>query len=93
MAKRIYLYRLDVTYPPESLTDPEWEPPGNWRDVLTSRGTYHHGIDAPFAWPTANKRYLSRTGATTRAQMLEALGAKVTIIRSLPVEWPEPGDG
>lgn len=80
--RNIYLYRLDVTYPEIS---------GSllaiWDGLCEEMGwVAGDGGTRPFSWP-AERRFLSHAGAQNRKRLLERLGASVTIVRSLPVEW------
>ncbi len=77
------LYRLDVTYP-EGSDAYDWEPPG-WAPEY-SPDPYS---DDRFVWPTAKRLYTSKSGARTRARLLESYGATVRIVASEPVVWPE----
>jgi hypothetical protein len=85
--RRSYVYRLDVTYPPNSL-DLGWEPPGydGWDDPGGMNG--NRGEWIPFSWPQ-NRLCLSAPTAKRRADLFRKYGAKVTIVRSAPIEWPE----
>ena len=83
MADRpVYVYRLHVTPPPESLA-PGWEPPG-----------WHNGHDwcppeeeCVFRWPS--KRHCMSSGTASRwARQLKEYGATVRVERSEPVRWP-----
>lgn len=94
MARDVFLYRLDVTYP-EGSQRPGWEPP-DWREGLAEDigragqgGLSGCGADwcADFTWPR-RRLYVSKTAARARKRLLERFGATVTIERSLPVEWP-----
>jgi hypothetical protein len=93
MARRVFLYRLGITYP-EGSQEPGWEPPG-WREGLAvdlGRGQpdddWRPGYCYDFRWPR-RRTYLSRAAAERQARLLERCGAKVTVVQSLPVEWPE----
>ncbi len=78
-----YVYRLIVTYPPNS-RDGSWEPPGyDGYDQLDEFGT---GEWRPFSWP-ANRLCLSATTAKRRADLFRKYGATVTVERSGPVTW------
>lgn len=81
---RVYVYRLDITYP-EGSDDLGWEPEGKWWEH--QRSGYPPGPDVEFHWP-AEHLYLSSSGANKRAVMLRAWGATVTVMRSKPVEFP-----
>jgi len=91
MARRICLYRLDVTYP-EGSDDPEWEP-ADWETICEEREMadhYYGAVKYPewSGWPTP-RIYRTRSGAERRRDYLERCGAKVVIHQSLPVEWPD----
>jgi hypothetical protein len=77
-ARKVYLYRLNVTLPPEA-ADPDWEPDG-W-------ATDPHNAGQGFQWPRVT-RYLSLHRAECRAYLLRKYGAQVTVERSAPVTWP-----
>ncbi|MGC5027057.1 hypothetical protein ACLQ3K_20100 [Tsukamurella sp. DT100] len=89
-----YVWSLDVTYPEAAYHEhewrghelnPEWEP-ANWdpyADYLVRFG------DTRFRWPAVRKYYLSRSSAVNRANLLEFYGAKVRLMRSLPIEFEE----
>lgn len=81
-----YVYRLHVTVPHESLTDPAWRPEG-----YDTWDSYQRIIDdyEVWRWPQANL-YLSASGAEKRAVLLRRMGATVRIERSLVVEWALP---
>lgn len=86
-----HVYRLDVTYPPRS-QEPGWEPPGWEPDYTVGPG----GSDDEFyqfRWP-ASRLCLSAATAKRRADLFRKYGAEVTVVRSLPVEWPaiQPAD-
>jgi hypothetical protein len=87
VARNAYLYRLNVTIP-EAFQELGWEPPG-WREDRTDEGGSFCGNPDGFSWPP-RRMYVSATGAHIRKRLLEDWGAKVTVTRSLPVEWPEP---
>lgn len=89
-----YLYRVVITeYPAGALIqaqygsypDPDWKPEG-WKadDEWTAR----FGTDG-FFWPSTDREYKSRSGARTRAQLVERYGAKTVIQRSSLITWPE----
>lgn len=78
MPRKVYLYRLNVTLPPEA-ADPNWEPAG-WEDDP-------HNAGQSFQWPRVT-RYLAASRAEHRARLLRKYGAEVTIERSAPVTWP-----
>lgn len=42
-----------------------------------------------FVWPAVRKYYLSRSAAVDRALLLEHYGAKVRLLRSMPIEFEE----
>lgn len=91
--RKTYVYRLDVTYP-EGSREIGWEPPGwddllvqsdrNWREGQT---TNYLDPERPFSWPP-ERQFLSSGSASHRAYLLRLFGAKVEVVRSLPVEWP-----
>jgi hypothetical protein len=95
------LYRLEVTYPEAAMIKREgnvpeadagdtyyglnpdwaptgWEPTAEWVERFKT---------TEFFWPNARKLYLSRSGARTRAKLLESFGATVDIRRTEPVQW------
>lgn len=82
MSRQIRVHKLDIEYPEGSL-GLGWEPAGWERDDFGSR---------EFRWPQ-ERLFLSASGARQRANLLRGYGAKVEILPSLPVEWPEPADG
>jgi hypothetical protein len=95
------VYRLAIEYPAGSQA-PGWEPAG-WNpdsfdqgsdpDLPLFCGPYDDLDDCyPFRWPR-ERVYLSRSGAARRARALRKYGAVVTVVQSLPVEWPTPADG
>lgn len=89
MTRPVHVFRLDVTYP-EGSRGPGWEPPG-WVDYVVTNGPDGGALEnAEFRWP-AERMFLSRSGANQRAKLLRGYGAKVTLVPSLPVEWPAPG--
>jgi hypothetical protein len=79
------IYRLDIEYP-EGSQEWGWEPEDYDGEIPGSYET------APFRWP-AERLYLSRSGASQRAKLLRGWGAKVTVLPSLPVEWPAGAEG
>lgn len=90
--RTMHLYRLDVIYP-EGSDDPSWVPDEDeWVALCEERGYTEYWGDAfrypewP-GWPTP-RIYRTRHGAEKRAHYLERFGAKVTIHKSLPVQWP-----
>lgn len=95
MARKTYAYRLEVTYP-EGSQEPDWEPSA-WPEICKERGWYEEAYGAS-TWPdwpgwatwTKRKTYLSGSAAAKRKKLLERFGATVTMIRSLPIEWPAP---
>ena len=83
---RPVIYRLDIEYP-EGCDKPGWYP----EDYDPDSYDAYWGYQEPFRWPR-ERLFLSRSGAGKRAGQLEAWGARVTVVPSLPVEWPaEPG--
>jgi hypothetical protein len=79
MARRIYVYRLDVTLPEEA-ADPLWEP-ASWQPEWDPNPE----SDQSFRWPRHDRLWLSRSGAKGRADLLRSYGAKVEIVRSREV--------
>ena len=84
----VRVYRLDITYP-EGSRRPGWEPegwePGDYQITTgDDAGSWERG---EFRWP-AERSYLSPAGAEHRAGLLRKWGAKVTVVPSLPVQWP-----
>jgi hypothetical protein len=77
-----YAYVLDVTYPEGSFTF-GWAPE-DW--VAPYQFGPNDELDG-FRWPSL-RPYFSLSGATKRANLLRKYGAEVTVIRSLPMEWP-----
>ena len=78
--RRVYLYRLDVEYPPADFENDamrEWVADHEQNLPWPSR----------FHWPSA-RMYLSRTAAHGRADLLRSYGATVTVVRSHPVTFP-----
>lgn len=94
----VRVYRLAIEYPEGSRED-RW-PEDNWHPQGWEPADYQitSGPDAgswertEFRWP-AERAFLSRSGARQRKKLLEGYGAKVTILPSLPVEWPAGTDG
>lgn len=86
----VRVYRLDVTYPAGS-DEPGWEPagwePGGYQ--IDDAGSWETG---EFRWPR-ERVYLSRKGADYKAGLLRGYGAQVTVVPSLPVEWPAASGG
>lgn len=88
------IWRLDVEYPEAAYREhvwhgrelnPDWEP-DNWEpddDYVRQFKTEQ------FVWPAVRKYYLSRSSAVDRANLLEYYGAKVRLLRSLPIEFEE----
>jgi len=79
----VFVYRLDITYP-EGSTEWGWEPEGEWWKELS--GGQGPGPDETFSWPQEHL-YLSRSGASKRADLLRKWGATVRVEKSRPVEW------
>jgi hypothetical protein len=79
--RKVYLYRLRVTLPPEA-AEPGWEPQA-WLD---------DDYRGDFRWPET-RLYLSGGWARRRANLFRKYGAQVTIERSAPVTWPDYADG
>ena len=86
-----YIWKLQVEYPEDAYHEhpwigvqlnPNWEPP-NWEpddEFLQKYGKR-------FFWPKVSRYYLSRSSAVDRANLLEFYGAKVALLRSLPLEF------
>lgn len=75
-ARKLYAYRLHVTYP-EGV---DWRnPPEAWERDYGDPNT-------SFDWPRVHP-YLSRSGAKARADLLTKYGCTVTIERSDPITW------
>lgn len=81
MSRPVYVYRLVVEYP-EGV---DWRnPPKGW---VPLEAPHPEGSDVQrFSWPT-RRHYMSREGATNRADLLAEWGCIVTIERSNPVTW------
>jgi hypothetical protein len=89
--RKVYVYKLDVTYPEGSL-EPGWVP-ANWMDPeilarMTRRQRRRHKKEE-FRWPREHL-FLSASGANERAWWLRACGATAVVRRSDPVTWEEP---
>jgi hypothetical protein len=82
---KTYVYRLHVTYPPNSL-EWGWEPPG-WDPDAGTYGSYDLEEAPSFRWPQ-NRLCLSARTARRRADMFRKYGAEVVIERSGLVTWP-----
>ena len=80
----VYVYRLDITYPPGS-RERGWEPPG-W--VISGPNGYE---DDPgeFRW-SRERAFLSPSGAKHAADLFRGYGATVEIVRSERVTWGDP---
>jgi hypothetical protein len=87
MNRAIYVFCLEIEYP-EGSDKPGWWP-ASWYTL--SDETRRKAIEQGFRWPP-ERMYLSRSGAYGRAWLLRWCGAKVTVRRSAPVTWPEPGE-
>jgi hypothetical protein len=79
---------LDVVYP-EGSDAPGWEPPGWTPDRLELADGSVEVL--PFRWPVG-RRYLDQTAAKERAELLRTYGAKVEVVRSNRVSWPDDED-
>lgn len=70
------VYALEITYPEGSTKDgwepQDWDPDGRLDN---------------FRWPR-DRKYLSRRGATNRANLFRSYGCEVDIVESEPVQWP-----
>ena len=86
--RAVRVWKLDVEYP-EGSQEPGWEPEG-WA-IPEGFGSFD-GDDLEFRWP-AERLFLSRSGANQRARLLRGYGAKVTLVPSLPLEWPAGAEG
>jgi hypothetical protein len=86
----VYVYKLDVTYPPHS-REYGWEPPG-WSagESEAYRDGYMPDDPGEFRWPR-ERLYLSRSGARIGADHFRRYGATAEIIRSERVTWGETG--
>ena len=93
------LYKVEVTdYPAEALMQTEDGPivdeswaPVNWLADDDERSAWieRHG-DTRFFWPATGRLYQSRSGAQTRARLIESYGATVDVIESEPIIWLTP---
>ncbi|GAA3581272.1 hypothetical protein GCM10022198_00480 [Klugiella xanthotipulae] len=94
--KETRLYSVRITSYPEGSIDysnnhlqiiPSWYPPG-W---LQNPEEYERWVSryntARFSWPDTTKLYLSKSGARSRARLIESYGATAKILRTLPVVW------
>lgn len=78
-ARKLYAYRLVVEYP-EGV---DWRnPPEGWEPTPIGPDD-----ESTFAWPQ-RLRYLSKSGAEGRADLLRGWGCKVAIERSNEITWP-----
>jgi hypothetical protein len=79
--RTIRIYELDITYPEGSEVHE-----GDWEDA----GEGVEGYDARWVrrFPF-ERRFLSSSGATARAQRLAALGCTVDIRRSEPIQFED----
>lgn len=94
MKRQVYVYRLVVVVPPESLTDPEWRP-ANWEERVEEigydpfdSGTDEVGapVERPWSWPK-RRTFLSGAAASRNARRMREQGAAVTVERSEPVRF------
>jgi len=69
-------FQLDGWVPKGWLTDPEER--AAWLE--------RHG-NAQFFWPSTKRLYQSRSGAQSRAALIESYGAKVEVVESMPIVW------
>ncbi|MFC9768875.1 hypothetical protein [Rhodococcus jostii] len=91
------VWKLVVDYPPGAVHPDDapaylagglrsdWAPPG-WdpdEEYLERFKTDR------FIWPVVRKYYLSRSSAVGRALLLEYYGAKVRLLRSMPLKFEE----
>jgi hypothetical protein len=96
--KHFYLYRARVVAYPEGshrirrMFDedwpcpvPGWAPPG-WEPSPEYLGRFRTD---EFIWPAEGRKYMSRSGAKRRAELLESFGATVVLERSSRITWPE----
>jgi hypothetical protein len=81
----VRVYRLSVLYPAGSET-PGWEPEG-WEPDFRQESETGARVEVPFSWPVT-RLYLSRNAAVERVALLVRYGAKVSLERSDPVQWP-----
>ncbi|MDF3308764.1 hypothetical protein P3H15_27475 [Rhodococcus sp. T2V] len=92
-----YIWKLDVEYPADALhgLDSPFGLVGNLRSDWAPRGWEPDDeyIDRfkteRFVWPAVRKYYLSRSCAVDRANLLEHYGAKVRLLRSMPIKFEE----
>jgi hypothetical protein len=87
-----YVYRLDITYPPNSFPfredwDPAWHPNGYTPTPVNEMGRRWDLAIAAFEWPR-ERVFLSQSGAEHRADVFRQYGATVTVVRSNPITWP-----
>lgn len=75
MTRKIYVWTLEIVYPPGSC-EADWSPP-DWDKSYK------------FRWPR-NRNFLSERSAQNFAQVFAECGAKVTVLRSQPVDWSTP---
>lgn len=93
-----YVWKLDVEYPEDALFPEGMEPSwfaGSKRADWTPKGwdpdeeyIERFGTDR-FIWPSVRRFYLSRSAAVDRALLLEHYGAKVRLLRSVPIVFEE----
>lgn len=90
--RRVYVYRLDVSYPEGSRYDParpddkrwfDWQPEG-WSHPDSDDWNGDPDADFSFKWPV-ERMFLSRSAALRRVKRLEEYGAKAVIERSQEV--------
>lgn len=90
MSRPVYVYRLRVEVPPESVDDPDWYPESpsfeieRWYDHEQDTGAR---VLRRFRWPQ-RRLYLSGGAARSQARRLREWGATVEVERSEAVEWP-----
>jgi hypothetical protein len=91
--RKTYVYRLLVKYPDGS-KEPGWRP-AYWSDPQflagLSRKQRRELAKAKFRWPRV-RRCLSSSTAYQLAWRLQSYGARVTIRRSMPVQWSDRPD-
>lgn len=86
MTRAAFVYRIEVVYPTDPATG-ETLPPNNAGDGDGTDPYFEDGSSR--GWPRV-KMSLSRAAAERRANLLVERGAvSATVIRSLPVGWPE----
>ncbi|MFC9768961.1 hypothetical protein [Rhodococcus jostii] len=93
-----YVWSLAVDYPADAYFPDDFEPmwlAGKLRGDWTPAG-WHPDEEyvrifgtEQFVWPSVRKFYLVRSTAVRRALLLESYGAKVRLLRSMPLEFEE----